>query len=137
MVEIRRAKPEFKAWSVADEIKRQFFDNYLETQKHYIAYNLKKSKPKRRRFVARVIALAIDLYPKIGKLDEKRQSKFKPLYSLSSRFKSMSFQEAEKYFFLERELLELNGITLYESYVSPTSNILAEALTGKNQVGIR
>ena len=39
-----RAKPEFRAWSVSDEIKREFFEHYLDAQRQYIAYNLKKSK---------------------------------------------------------------------------------------------
>ena len=106
-----------QAASIYDQVKGEFFAQYVATKKLYEDCLKRRGEERDERrehlFKSSVVALALDMRPKIAYTD--KPEKYAALTTLdSSSFLSKSFEDMEKYYFLERDLIEDNGITKYE-----------------------
>ena len=122
-----------QATSIYDQVKGEFFSQYTRTRVAYEDCLKRRGEERDERrehlFKAMVIAMALDLLPKIEYV--KKPAKYKDLLELlGSGFdsKKFDFAEAERLFRLERLLLEENGVTKYEfEKISPASYTLRRA----------
>jgi hypothetical protein len=115
-----------KALSMKDRVKIAFFEHYIKTRDLYkecLDRMARGKAPKyEQEFNAEVIAMALDVLPKLDfEKNAEAKKKFAPIREITSAELNMPFEKAEELFRLEREFLEINGITEYEYSHTPAA----------------
>ena len=123
----------FYATSPYDTVKIAFFQHYLKVNQLYeiCLDRILKDRDDRieHQFKAGIKGIYLDLFPKIKYTEDPQFEKLKELNNLSPT--QITFTQAEQYFYLLRELLEIDGITKYEFEKPPASQAIVRGMGRK------
>jgi len=113
------ARSQLSGTSIYEIVKTNFFDHYVAVREVYSEclrrYSIGKDERREHEFVAGVIALYVDIRPKLTEKYVDKVEYYESLHVLdSTQVGKMDFATAEQLFFIERDFLEENSITKYE-----------------------